>query len=671
MFKSRLKRYAGLIAAITLLSSFVIIVIVGNHYVDSNIIQRDSFNASRVQNFAQLIQRVGAEDKALHDEIIDHLQLLRDGGELVSEHGPSWRMDAVTDTGLLSAISKVEAAEIAQDYAEFKDAYLAFSNLSAQLSSKSLKRVGQTRFMVNSIVGISAISIIGMLLFRLNKADDETRRIISENNQILSAVDHGLFLINPQFQISEQKSDALANIFGRRDYMSGNFFDVLREQVSRQDRELAREYIELLFEGRVVLDLVQDLNPLREIEMKIVSSSETLTTKYLNFNFARDKRSGVANSILVSVADVTNEVSLRQELESTKAMQKERMNLFLGLLHVQPEKLLRFCDDSAKEMRAINDILADEDLGRAKMLSKLDDIFRRAHRVKGDAGALGLGLFENSLHRFEDQIDAVKIMPTIEGSSVLELTVQLRDMINETETVKNLVPQLAALALQGEEEPSLDEPSFFAELDGDQTYDEALDKTAELEESISVESFSQSMQLLVDQACERQGKKAVVDTTGFEILGDKPEALTKLNSLCVQLLRNSVMHGIESPQERFQKSKTSFGIINLSLQSMGDNVVKLLVQDDGRGLQFDRIRARAIESKLLSIEDSEKVDDRGLLKFLFMPGFSSIDDVSLDAGRGVGLDFVRTEAIRMGGKISVSTKAGSYTKFVLSLPIAA
>jgi len=118
-------------------------------------------------------------------------------------------------------------------------------------------------------------------------------------------------------------------------------------------------------------------------------------------------------------------------------------------------------------------------------------------------------------------------------------------------------------------------------------------------------------------------------------------------------------------------SKASFGVIRINLTSSDDGGISLVVQDDGRGLQFDQIRARAIERNLLSTEDSLKTQNRDLLKFLFMPGFSSSDDVSLDAGRGMGLDLVRNEVLSMGGKISLSTQDGHFTRFVFGFPVVA
>ncbi len=665
MFKTRVKRYAGLITAITLLVAFVVIVIIGNNYVDTHIIQRDYYSASRTENFSQVIQRVGPEDEKLRRDILEHLHLLRDGGEIVSAYGPRWQKDAVTDQRVLDAIAEVDAAEKAGDYPAFKEAYLSFSQVSAKSGFEALGRLERIQFIIVGVILVGFVGILAMLFFRLGRTDDQVRRMLSENKKILSSVDSGLFLLDPNFQIGEQRSDALTTIFGDSDYVKGNFFDILNGLVSSQDQELAKEFIELLFEGRVIQDLVQDLNPLKEVEMNVVSSGGVPKKKYLNFKFVRDDDADAKDSILVSVVDVTNEITLRNELENTKEMQKERMNLFLGLLHVEPEKLLNFCESSSQAMIGINNILSDEDVGRVSMVRKLDDIARRAHRIKGDAGVLGLTLFETSVHRFETEIEKLKEMSRVDGNAILELTVQLRDMISETETVKNLVPQLRTLGLDSGSASSRE--SSRISVPGDRS--EELD-----EGQIAVSSnriFTKSMQLLVDNACERLGNKAIVDTAGFEALQNKPETLAKLTSICTQLLRNCVAHGIEAPEDRLKLSKASFGVIRINLTSSDDGGISLVVQDDGRGLQFDQIRARAIERNLLSTENSLKTQNRDLLKFLFMPGFSSSDDVSLDAGRGMGLDLVRNEVLSMGGKISLSTQDGHFTRFVFGFPVVA
>ncbi len=658
MFKNRLRRYTGLIGLISLLVAFIIVVIIGNRYLDTNIIQRDYFSASRIEVLDQTLNRIGPQDAQLRKDILDHVHLLRDGGELVSLYGPSWYKPAITDERILAAISDIDAAAEAGDDQAFKEAYHNFSKVSATADFEARKRVEILQYLIVGIILIGFIAILSLLIFRLGRSDDKAINVESENSQILSAIDDGLFLIDRNYRIGEQKSDAVARLFGSAETVSGNFFDAMYGLISKENLDMAREFIDLLFEGRVLQDLVQDVNPLQEIEVEVVNSAGGQVRKFLNFNFSRDERSESNDIILVSVSDATKEVKLRRELESTKELQKERMNLFVGLLRVSPEKLIGFCDSSLDEMREINAVLANEDLEDSSMRSKLEDIFRRAHRVKGDASALGLSLFESSMHRFETKIESLQKLMRIDGRNILELTVQLKDMIAETEMIRNIAPKVEALV------------GVTPDLEASAEAVQAKAAEAQDEQAPEMIGVLTDLQALVNVVSERQGKKVVLDAHGLEILDDQSEFSKSVRSLCVQLVRNSVVHGVETPLQRAATNKSPLGLVGVSVHQTEENCLQLVVRDDGQGLQYDAIRARAIQAGLLTPEQAHGIQDTALLKYIFMPGFSSVTDVGIDAGRGVGLDFVRTEMKRLGGKLSVSSRAGDFTKFVLTLPIA-
>lgn len=700
MIKNGLMRHKGLVALMTLLVVFVIVAIVANNYLDKNVIQRDYFSASRTEVLDQALQRVGPYDDQLREEILEHLSLMLKGGQLTSFYGPTWYKPAVNDDLIIASIVAVKLAAKDQDYEGFRVAYHNFNKLSTQTNFNALRRFENFRNLLACLFVIGFLVVLGLVLLRLIRSDEKAEQIKTENTQILSAVENGLFLIDRNYQIGQQKSDAVAAIFGKRDVMRGNFFDALNGKVSKDNLELSKDYIDLLFEGRVLQELIQDVNPLQEVEVKVVNRAGGQVRKFLNFSFSRNHTSERNETILASVRDVSNEVLLRRELEKTKEQQKERINLFVGLLHVPPEKLLGFCDDTIQEMREINKVLANEDLEDSRMRKKLNDIFRRAHRVKGDAATLGLSLFERSLHRFEDKIESLKKLKSIDGRSILELTVQLRDMVAEVEMVRNIAPQLEALIGDAAAEiplqpkqagrndittmdtvsTQLSEPSgeelepVLEELQ--QVVKELKSEPQEPEfdvdgsEATRSDSLATDFENLVSTVSERQSKDVKLEVKGLVLLNSDSELSKSVASMCMQLVKNCVVHGLEPSAKRAATNKSGQGLVGINLRQTDDNMLEVIVRDDGQGLQYDAIRARAIKAKLLTAEQAESIKDTALLKYIFIPGFSSVEDIDLDAGRGVGLDFVRQEVNRLGGKLAVSSKAGAFTKFVLTLPLA-
>ncbi len=142
--------------------------------------------------------------------------------------------------------------------------------------------------------------------------------------------------------------------------------------------------------------------------------------------------------------------------------------------------------------------------------------------------------------------------------------------------------------------------------------------------------------------------------------------LERMTPVFEHLLRNSVVHGIESPDERRAAGKDPSGVITIDVQQAG-NEVSVVVRDDGRGLDRERVRQRGIERGLVGAD--QVLDEREIAQLVFTPGFSTASEVTGLAGRGVGLDVVRSEVQALGGSIEIEDRAGQGTSFRLVLPL--
>jgi len=161
------------------------------------------------------------------------------------------------------------------------------------------------------------------------------------------------------------------------------------------------------------------------------------------------------------------------------------------------------------------------------------------------------------------------------------------------------------------------------------------------------------------------GKEVDLILEGSETEMDKT-ILDRLNDPLVHLVRNSLDHGLETPDERLATGKPATGKLRLSASQKGDRVV-ITVSDDGRGLDVARIRAKAIERGLLAPDAT--LSEADLLQFVFLPGFSTAKSVSSLSGRGVGLDVVKRTIDQLRGRIELHSQPGKGTEFSLSLPL--
>jgi two-component system chemotaxis sensor kinase CheA len=163
------------------------------------------------------------------------------------------------------------------------------------------------------------------------------------------------------------------------------------------------------------------------------------------------------------------------------------------------------------------------------------------------------------------------------------------------------------------------------------------------------------------------GKDVELVLTGEDTEIDKT-MIEDLNDPLVHLIRNAVDHGVDSPEERQAAGKPGKSLIHLSAEQIGDHIV-LEITDDGRGIRPDVIRSKAMEKGLIDGETANSLDERQSLQLIFLPGFSTKDQISDVSGRGVGMDVVKTNIQRLNGRVDVTSVVGQGSNFRILLPL--
>jgi two-component system chemotaxis sensor kinase CheA len=163
------------------------------------------------------------------------------------------------------------------------------------------------------------------------------------------------------------------------------------------------------------------------------------------------------------------------------------------------------------------------------------------------------------------------------------------------------------------------------------------------------------------------GKEVDLILSGEETELDKT-MIEDLNDPLVHLVRNAVDHGAESTEERLAAGKPPHTTVKLSAEQMGDHI-RIEITDDGRGMDADVLRRKAVEKGLIDAESANGLDERQCLQLIFMPGFSTKDQISSVSGRGVGMDVVRTNILRINGRIDITSEPGVGTRISISLPL--
>ena len=172
---------------------------------------------------------------------------------------------------------------------------------------------------------------------------------------------------------------------------------------------------------------------------------------------------------------------------------------------------------------------------------------------------------------------------------------------------------------------------------------------------------------MIRDLAKQTGKTIELVVEGAETELDKT-LVEEISDPLVHLIRNSADHGIEHAEERMEKGKPEKGKVTLSASQEGDNIV-ISVEDDGKGLDVEIIKAKAIERELVTKKEADRLTDKEIFNYIFAPGFSTAKQVTSVSGRGVGMDVVKTNIAKLNGHIEIESELGIGSKILIKLPL--
>ncbi len=184
---------------------------------------------------------------------------------------------------------------------------------------------------------------------------------------------------------------------------------------------------------------------------------------------------------------------------------------------------------------------------------------------------------------------------------------------------------------------------------------------------LPVRSVLTRLPRLVRDVASKCGKKVELITAGEETELDR-SVIEEISDPLVHILRNAVDHGIETPEERLAAGKSEVGTVSVTAWNQ-EAYIYLSVSDDGKGIDCDALRRKAVERGLVSREAAETASDDAVLQYIFFPGLSTAKTLSDVSGRGVGMDIVRTNIERLNGMVTVRSEVGKGSTFIIQLPL--
>ena len=559
-----------------------------------------------------------------------------------------------------------------QHYAEVKRAQLFASDnaraLQAQISSlaATLQRTSS-----DSAAHLRALLLAGVLAalvlaaaaayFQVTRARHEraARDAQEQTRDILKTVREGFFLLDANYRIGSVWSEALTRMFSRHDFAGLSFEELLRDLVPAATLATATKYIKLLWGDRAHENLMKSINPLGQLEITMENGHGGKETRYLQFDFHRVMGPEGIKHVLCAVGDITSSVLLARELHDSQENANAQLDMMLGMMHVDPLQLISFLDTAETGLKLVNTILKEPARTDAEFRKKLTGLFRELHSIKGEASALNLKSIASRVHALEDMVTDCKKRPELSGNDFLPLVLKLDDLLAHLRSVREMAARLTTLKVS----PAASEHSTATT--GTMPLARAPERPAERPQPRAVEDLSPALQSMAERLAQDHAKRFRLSLSG---LGEVPSAYgATIKDCLIQMLRNAAVHGIESPEVRRGQSKEDTGVVRVDFRKAGEGY-ELIFEDDGAGIAPDSLRAAAVRQQLITEEEASIMDTRSTMALIFRPGFSTQDGVSMDAGRGVGMDVVARSVYALGGKIGVSTHPGKFTRFKIVLP---
>jgi len=557
-----------------------------------------------------------------------------------------------------SSIDKIMSSE---------DDYLRLmTNITFDYDNESAERLNKLAITEYILYGIALflLFIEAMLIFRpaIKRINDYTQKLIKQeesikkalqetqkekakveylNNQaetVFTNVDQGIFLMDERYNISDLHSNALEEIFEKKDLSGTNFISLLRPRLVQRDQEALEMFVKHLFNMKIEEDVLEDLNPVEQVQIFSDNQGEaSIQSRYIRIRFSRIRDKEKIYSILVTVTDETAEVLMKKEIEETQERNKREAEQLLSILKVEPLVLKEFLDNTKATLNNIS--LKYENDKSQDFRELINFTFNTIHNLKGNALLIDLQLLADKFHDIETTITELKDKQEIVGNNFLKILYEISEVTSIVNNMQRMFVRIAEVNKTVSEDGRVSSNQLF------------------------VNSLEKGLRRMNDET----GKdvKLEFDDNGVPI----PERFKlSVKDISIQLIRNSLAHGIETADERKKVGKTASSTISFNVNEDKDNLY-LTYQDDGRGLDFDRIGNKALENRIVTEEELSTMSDDDKALLIFSDGFSTAKVVDQYSGRGQGMSLIKQIVEKYNGKFAVSTKKGKQFKINITLPL--
>ena len=525
------------------------------------------------------------------------------------------------------------------------------------------------------------------MFISVKRHEREKQDLIGASNRLTDALlkssAQGLFLLDAKDKILPQVSSSLAALFRRQNFTNLSFEKLIGPLVTAKTLTVIRAFVTRLLDAPAPSNSGQSSplrdNPLQDVEVRLTNTDGTFETAHYSFEFHAVDPSREPRAWLVRVTDITARVQQQRELEDLRTQVQTHGEILRSVLQAGGARFSAFLQRTDASMNAINGVLKKPAREAAAFRNKLEQTLDEVDRVRRDAAALKLSALEAAARSMEDSLQELRSRGALSGSDFLPLAVKLDQLYGQFALLRSLTSQAGPVA-----EPDtvvfpetrvtengtqiIEAPKFLAEMaqKSAESRTPALPKAHRMAQAGSLES---TLTALTELVAQEQHKTVVLDCTGMPLV--PPRYQSTIKNVAIQLIRNAVMHGVEPSAVRAGVGKPAHGTLHLEFRALPDQSFELHFQDDGCGLDPEKVRATAVAKGLITAEAAARLRDRQIIKLIFKSGYTTLDSAPGEARHGTGMSLVRRYVHEAGGKIALATLLGRETRFKVTLPATA
>ena len=453
---------------------------------------------------------------------------------------------------------------------------------------------------------------------------------------VFENIQQGIFLLDKDFKISKFHSKAMKEIFGIERIAGENFGNFMRPLILPRELEALEMFMRHLFNEDMDEEVVNQLNPIDQVKIH-TKQNGIVATKYIRVEFTRIFRKNKIQNIMVSVSDETESILLQQHLNEAEKKKQQETERVLSILKIDPSILRGFLHNSRKMLRRISERYEkNENDEYSDLLSFTLDI---VHNVKGNAVVIGMELMANKFHEIEDSITALQ-SKQVRGKDFLAI-------LYEVDEADRMIAEIA----------------------------EMLYKIINIYKKFPAEGDSVSNIMVIDSLergaeliAKELGKSVNLTFDNLENVVLQEAYIEPFKDMMIQLIRNSVVHGIEAPNTRMNDGKVIMGEILIEL-SKSDNEIFVRYKDDGKGLDLELVKRKALNNGLVTDTDLKKMEDFEITNLIFHEGFSTAENSDSHAGRGQGMHLVKSIIDEYKGAYDITSVPGKSFEMLIKLPM--